>query len=1068
MLFADGRGSTALTEQLGDEEMYGLMQGCVSAMQAAVEKHEGTVTQFRGDGVMALFGAPVAVEQAAVKAVTAALEMRDVLHHYGQDLRARTGAACPFRIGINTGPVVVGRMGDETLVDYTAIGDTANVASRLEQAAGDGEVFLSEETWRAARNFVECEEVGPLELKGKQRPVMARRALRRRPVRDRLDAVAEHRLSRFVGRDDELALVLGLTHRLTIDDGAGGRVVAVSGEAGIGKSRLVREVRDRLPAGLAWMEGRSSAADRNTPWHVVVDLLRRAFDVAEDHTHDDIIRAIDDQLVNWPNQARSPIPYLRWLLGVPTPELDDVDPQELRVGAVEALVAVLRETAARQPTVVTFEDLHWADEASEAVITRLASAVADMPVLVLVTFRPDRTFELGDRAGVTRLALDGLGHDFVSDLATGSLGAELSEPARRLIVERTGGNPLFVEELAASLLESGALVLEEGRLDLSPGADATAIPESLHDVVQTRIDRLDEDARRALQLASVIGREFTRRILDRISQMPGALDGHLADLESLELIRQRSWFPELSYLFKHAVVHDVTYSTLLDERRRALHRLVAEATEELYAHNLAEHAEALSRHWLAAGEDERALPHLAEASRRALTSLALPRAIEAFGQAADIAERLGDLPAALRLRDQRGHALLAASDIDGVFAEIERIVDLARRAGDPTAEGAAMAIRSQVDLWTHDFDAAIEHARLGYDLATSAEHVGELDPATASAVIGCATVEAVTLGVIGRLDETDEALERARQHLGATSPRGRAWWLQWFDLRLNWRGQWRPDIASMDVVDDAHLFDRVMILWTAGLHHAGAGDYRAALHELHRGLTICERTGELFARGRILNTIGWIHGDLGDHAGGRTFNERSIAEVAPLGLPNREVEANAMLNLADAALVYGRLDEARHHLDDLESTVRDPSPPEAWMLWRYSQRWLCSSGELVLAGGGDEHAIELAEECLEIAERTDSPKYAVRALRLRGRALAAAGRATDAVEGLDRSLQLARELGNPPQLWRSLLARAEHPGGAGYADEAAEVMDEVVASLGDHSLAAAMRVNPERPVAHGR
>ena len=1063
VLFADARGSTALTEQLGDEEMYRLMQGCVSAMQATVEKHEGTVTQFRGDGVMALFGAPVAVEQAAVKAVTAALQMQHELHRYGKELLERTGAPCAFRIGLNTGPVVVGRMGDETLVDYTAIGDTANVASRLEQAAGDGEVFLSDETCRAVRDFVECEEVGPLELKGKQRPVTAHRALRRRPVRDRLDAVAEHRLSRFIGRDDELALVLGLAHRLTTDDGAGGRVVAVSGEAGIGKSRLVREVHDRLPAGLAWLEGRSSATDRNTPWHVVVDLLRRAFDVAEDHTHDDIIRAIDDQLTNWPDEARSPVRYLRWLLGVPTPELDDIDPQELRAGTVEALVAVLRQTAARQPTVVTFEDLHWADEASGAVITSLARAVADMPVLVLLTFRPDRTFDLGDRAGVTRLALDGLAHEVVSDLATWSLGAELSEPARRLIVERTGGNPLFVEELAAALLESGALVLEDGRLDLSPGADVTTIPESLHDVVQTRIDRLDEDARRALQLASVIGREFTRRILDRISQMASGLDGHLAELESLELIRQRSWFPELSYLFKHAVVHDVTYSTLLDERRRALHRLVAEATEELYAHNLAEHAEALSRHWLAAGEDERALPHLSEAARRALASFALPRAIEAFGQAAEIAERLGDLRTALSLRDQRGHALLAASDIPGMISESERIVDLARRAGDLTAEGAALAMRSQAEFWAHEFDDAIEHAQRGYELTAGDARAGELDAATADAALACAGAEAVTFAVLGRLDEAEAALDRSAQHLRPTTPRARAAWLQLGDLRGNWRARWRPEIASMPVADDAFLSDRVLILWTAGLHHAGAGDYRAALHELHRGLTICERTGELIGRVRILNTIGWIHGELGDDAGGRAFNERSIAEVVPLGLPDREVEANAMLNLADSALVHGRLDEARRHVDDLEATVRDPSPPEVWMLWRYGQRWRCVSGELALARGGDEQrAIELADECLEIAERTDSPKYTVRARRLRGRALAAAGREADAVRDLDQSLALARELGNPPQLWRSLFARAELPGGAGFADEAIAVMDEVVTALGDHPLATSLRASPER------
>lgn len=1064
VLFADARGSTALTELLGDEEMYRLMQGCVSVMQAAVEKHEGTVTQFRGDGIMALFGAPVAVEQAAVKAATAALQIQDELHRYGHQVRERTGASCAFRVGLNTGPVVVGRMGDETLVDFTAIGDTANVASRLEQAAGDGEVFLSDETWRAVRDYVDCQEVGSLELKGKQQPLTAHRALRRRPVQDRLDAVDVHRLSRFVGRDDELALVLGLAHRLVTDTGMGGRVVTVSGEAGIGKSRLVREVHDRLPPGLVWLEGRSSAADRDTPWHVVVDLLRRAFDVAEDHTYHDIVASIDDQVTSWPEQTRRSVPYLRWLLGVPTPELTDVDPQELRAGTVEALVAVLRETSVDQPTVVVFEDLHWADEASEAVITALARVVADIPVLVLATFRPDRSLDLDEQAGVTRLALDGLAHDVVEDLATGSSGAELSQAAHRLIVERTGGNPLFVEELSASLIESGALVRHDGHLDLAPGADVTAIPESLHDVVQTRIDRLEGDARRALQLASVIGREFTRRILDRIAQIPGELDEHLTELESLELIRQRSWFPELSYLFKHAVVHDVTYSTLLDERRRALHRVVAEATEELYAHTLAEHAEALSRHWQAAGEDERALPHLAEAGRRALASFALPRAIEAFGDAATIADRLGDLRSALELREQRGNALMAASDIDGTIAEADRIVDLARRAGDRAAEGSAMGMRSLAEFWAHDFDAALEHARRGHDLATTLADAEGLDADTAGAVLGCAVVEAGVSVVQGRLDAADRAFERSKVHREATAPRARASLLQLMGLRDNWRARWQPSIEAMDVADEVLLADRVLILWTAGLHHAGVGNYRRALDVLHRGLTICERTGELLGRVRILNTIGWIHGELGDDAGGREFNERSIAEAAPLGLPDREIEANAMLNLADAAVVHGRLDEAARHLDELEPTVRDPAPAEVWMLWRYGQRWRCASGDLVLARGGDpQTAVELADECLEIAAGTDSPKYAVRARRLRGRALAAAGRESDAVTELDRSVDGARALGNPPQLWRSLLARAALDGTGDDVEEAIAVMDEVATSLGDHPLAAALRASPERP-----
>jgi tetratricopeptide (TPR) repeat protein len=406
---------------------------------------------------------------------------------------------------------------------------------------------------------------------------------------------------------------------------------------------------------------------------------------------------------------------------------------------------------------------------------------------------------------------------------------------------------------------------------------------------------------------------------------------------------------------------------------------------------------------------------------------------------------------------------MAASDISGAIAEAERTFTLAGHAGDATAQGAAMGMRSQAEFWAHDFDTALAHARIGYDLATSAG-IGERGAAAAEAVLRCAYVEAATLTVLGRFDETEDALERGAANLGETAPRAKAAFVSLLDNRDNWQARWRPHIASMELEDDAFLAERVIILWTAGLHHAGAGDYLSALHELHRGLTICERTGELLGRVRILNTVGWVLGELGDDVGGREFNERSRTEAVPLGLPNREIEANAMLNLADAALVHGRLDEARDLLDDLEVTVRAPSTPEMWMLWRYSQRWLCASGELILAMGGDaQRAIALADECLEIAERTDSPKYAVRGRRLLGRALAVAGLGSEAVVELDRSLALARELGNPPQLWRSLLARAEVSDGAGCVEEAMDVMDEVVASLGDHPLAASMLSSPERP-----
>ena len=1057
VLFADAKGSTELTERIGDEAMYALVQECVTRMQRVVDAHDGTVAQFRGDGIMALFGAPVAVEDAAVRAVHAALEIQASLTAYGREVAARMGAACPFRVGVNTGPVVVGRIGEETLVDYTAIGDTANVAARLEQAAGPDEVFISDATWRFVRDFVECEDVGAVEVKGKRDGIRAHRALRRRLARSRLDAAEVRGLSPFVARDEEMALLQGFVSRLPE---AGGRVVAIAGEAGIGKSRLLRELRERLPDGVEWFEGRSSAADRRAPWHLVVDLLRRSFGVAEHHTADDVAALVADRASGWSPPAQRAQPYVEWLLGLPAPSLDPLDPQERRAGIFEALVDVLRDAAGRRPLVVAFEDLHWADEASAAAVTALANAVADVPVLLVITYRPESAPELGDRPWFTRLALDGLRPDAAADLAAASVGTDLSSSARVLIADRSGGNPLFIEELIASLVEEGAAVPLDGVIELTGDPDELAVPASLQDVVLARISRLEREAREALQLAAVIGREFTRRILDRIAQMPDRLDTHLAELESLELIRQHSWFPELAYLFKHAVVHDVTYSTLLDERRKALHRIVALATEELYADALAEHCESLARHWLAAGDEERALPHLIEAGNRAGAGFSVARALDAHEHAASIAEDLGRLDTAIDLRITRLDGLLVTNDLAGIAAEVEQVIDLSARSDDVAAHAYALASQAFAEWMAHDFDAASASARRARELAATAPPT----PRAADAFHVGVAVAAHVAAVLGRVDDFPRWLAELESTALAASPARRAITAAGLDMWANWRGLWQLELPSTALEGDARLYDRLAIQGIHASHAAGLGSYRLALDRLHEALALCGRTGELFGRARWLNSVGWIHGELGDTAGAVPWNEQSIVTIAPLGLPDREVEANARLNLADDALRDGRLDDVARELAELEPTIRRPSPTERWMLWRYSQRWFCISGELALVGDDAAAALSFADECLALAEKTESRKYIVRARRLRARALGALGRRGDAAADLSAALDLARQIGNPPQLWRTLVAAAELAGASGrpHAEEALAVIDRVVVDLGDHPLARTLAAGTER------
>jgi class 3 adenylate cyclase/tetratricopeptide (TPR) repeat protein len=1053
VLFADATGSTQLVERIGDEAAYRLVQDCVARMSASVDRHGGTVTQFRGDGIMALFGAPLAHEDSAVHAVLAALEMQAALRDYGAEVEDRLGEPCRFRIGLNTGPVVVGSVGDDVLLDYTAIGDTANVAARMEQAAPPGGVLLAEPTWRAVRDYVECEPVGPLEVRGKATPIDAFEARRPTGLRSRMDASLARGLSPFVGRTDELGLLEGFLRRLSDRQG---RVVLVTGEAGIGKSRLLHELRGRLPAGVDWFEGECSASGQRTHLLPIADLLRRAFDVDEGDDTVEIAERVEGAAAGWSREARAAVPYLKWVLRAGGQELEDLDPRERRAGVFEALRTAMLDAASRRPIVVTIEDLHWADEASEAAVAALAESVADHPVLLLVTARPGHATPLDGNPSVVRLALDQLGGDETAALAAGVLGVSaLPEELRHVIAKRAEGNPLFVEEVTASLVETGALVREGDGYRLAVDPVTVTIPETLHEVILARVDRLDRSAREALQLAAVIGREFTRRLLDRIAQLPDALDDDLRQLQSLELIRQKSYFPELAFLFKHALTHDVTYSTLLEERRRALHRLVAETVEELYRDRLAEHCETLARHWLEAGDDARALGHLEMSADRAMAGFAVPSALAAYDRAIQIAERLGDTERVMSLAEQRGLASATIGDLRTAIDSFDRVAATARSLGNADREALGLARRAYSELFSRDYETAEATVREALAISGSGVVDGQ----------GTAlTVLRVLLLVLDRHDEVAAVEQRMAPLWPQISDQVRAEWAGVAALHDNWRGRWGDlgPLAEFARGTRGALIDRQTLTWNVGLSAAGRGDYGLALEMLRLAVDRGLRAGEVLGHARSLNTLGWVHGDLADHEGAIAWNRRCLDFVAPLDLPDPEIEANARLNVADCWLALGRLDEAAAELEWVRRAVDDPGS-DPWMMWRYRQHFLHSTGELCLRRADPEGALRHAEACLAAALRSASTKNVVKARRLRGQAFAALGRTDEAVGSLEEALAVARELGNPPQLWRTLLAVAELASSRGdegdarqAAMEARSVIDRVAASVPDDTLRATL------------
>jgi class 3 adenylate cyclase len=396
-LFADAIGFTPISERLDEEEVYDLMQGCLGRMMDAVHRYEGTVTQFRGDGVMALFGAPIAHEDAARRAVAAALEMQKTLDEYATEIKQRHPIDCRFRVGLNTGPVVVGKISDNLDMDYTALGDTVNLASRMEELAEPGTVYLSEDTYRAVQDYFECESLGALTVKGKAEPVVAYRVVRETAVRTRIEAAAERGLTPFVGRDQELTVLRGYLEQAKRGQG---QVVFVTGEAGIGKSRLLLEFRRTiLDEGVTWLEGHCSSYGKNIPYLPAIDILKRNFGVQEGDNDAAIIGKVDEGTAGWEEVARATVPYLKYLLNVDPgdPAVTTMDPMERRAGIFDGLRALLLQESRRRPMVMVVEDLHWIDEKSEEALVALVDVVASAPVLLILSYRPGYAHSLGER-----------------------------------------------------------------------------------------------------------------------------------------------------------------------------------------------------------------------------------------------------------------------------------------------------------------------------------------------------------------------------------------------------------------------------------------------------------------------------------------------------------------------------------------------------------------------------------------------------------------------------------------------------------------------------------------------
>jgi class 3 adenylate cyclase/tetratricopeptide (TPR) repeat protein len=604
VLFADVKGSMELAERLDPEEWHVILERFFEILAHGVHRFEGTVNQYTGDGIMALFGAPIAHEDHAQRACFTALYLKTALREHADELRRTRGLSFSTRIGINSGDVVVGKIGDDLRMDYTAQGHTVNLAQRMESLAEPGCVYLAEGTRRLVEGYFTLRPLGEFAVKGVREPVAVSELSGLGSQRTRLDRSRARGFSRFIGRGSEL---LHLEHALEQSIAGHGRVVGVVADAGTGKSRLCDEFVERCRAReLRVLAAHCPAHGRSMAFLPVLELLRAVFGIDERDSDQETRRKIAGELTLLDAKFQSMIPLVFEFLGVPDPARpaasQGADAREQQLLAFVRHLVQAR--SAREPAVVFVDDLHWVDPGSEAFIAQLVEVAASTRTLVLVNFRPEYRAEWMQQSHYQQIPLSPLGPEEVQQLISFLLGADdsLQGLAEHAYV-RSGGNPFFVEEIVQSLVESGRLEGVRGAYRLVGTIEDLEIPPSVHSVLAARIDRLSERDKRVLQVASVIGRTVPEPLLADVAELPARdLSDTLASLQRREFLLQQTMYPEAEYLFKHALTLDVAYASQLAAPRALLHAAVARAVEERAGERLNEQAGLLAHHWESAGE----------------------------------------------------------------------------------------------------------------------------------------------------------------------------------------------------------------------------------------------------------------------------------------------------------------------------------------------------------------------------------------------------------------------------------------------------------------------------------
>ena len=946
VMFCDTEGFSALSEKLGPEKVYSIMDEVFELLIHKVNEFGGTVNKMTGDGVMALFGAPIALEDAPQRAIRSALAIQREIARFSDRTKAETGLPLRMRIGIHIGPVVVGTLGNDLRVEFTAVGDTVNLASRMEGLAEPGTVYVTEETFKLTEGLFRFEALGERQVKGKEAPVKAYRVIAPSTRRARFDVSAERGLTPFRGRERELELLIDGLDRAR---SGRGQAFSIMGEAGVGKSRLLYEFRKAIVnEDITFIEGRCLSYSTNVAYHPIIDLLKATYEIHEGDSDDRIKEKVKRGLKEQGVDEASTLPFVLEMLSVKESGIDalNLSPEARKDKTLETLRRIVLKASEMRPLVMAVEDLHWVDRSSEETFKDMLDAISGAQLLLIFTYRPEFVHAWGGKSYHNQVNLNRLSNRETLAMAAYILGTEvMGEDLEELILNKTEGIPFFVEEFMKSLKDLGMIEWRDSGYYLAKDIQEVAIPSTIQEVIMARVDSLPDGAKSVLQTGSAIGREFSCELIKRVTGIPTPeMTPHLSVLRDSELLYERGIFPQATYIFRHSLTQEVAYDSLLQKRKQEIHERIGQAIEELYSDRLEEFYEILAYHYSKSEKHEKAYEYLKLSGDKATRSNSPWEAFRFCKAAIDAINMLPDNEHRKRRSIEVRLSVLPSMGRLGFLEDSLAILEEGERLCREVGDDMSLARLSSYIGLAYTLEGNTKQARkyneTAFWAAVSADDI-ELLVQIGELLCGSYTIEGLfseVMKVAPKVISSIESNQREGEIEGLSGNNSYSMILSYYGVALGNMGDFEQGLALLEKghrfalqINNSLTLSYVELLTGALFHTKGDGQRAAEHHE--SAIKYCEESQNYILLGLSWVYLGEAYYLLGELKTARSYIEKGLKIYQDIGI----LDVFAHITYGWLGMVYideGNMEIARNYIEKSLKAAQDRGASywDAW--WR--------------------------------------------------------------------------------------------------------------------------------------